>query len=976
MQFEVPYFNADPIGYDSLFIAWGAPSGNFDTMRLVRNSYGFPTTIFDGVTLNEGLNLSFLDTDLQPGNFYYYTLFVHSTSPDRWVVAGNIIGLVVEDHNHRGVMWDYTADYMKEADQLFWTDAEDRGPLQRFLMLFAYEADRIQTEMGTLARVTDINRVSGGLLPAFAEQLGVGYEPEIGMRQTRILVTNAIHLYKTKGTKPGIEGVATAYTGFGADAVVGRNLALDLNDANFEQSIGNWVGGTSTTLSRDNALSLPAGSTYYLRLTSSAAVDASASLGILGAIPITGGQAYTASIVSQALTIGRAVSVQINWYTGDGIYIISTFWGDGVVNGVGSWTRSFINGLAPSLAALATVNVRAVGTANGEVHAFDTMQFERTINRLTANQASVETNLDGISGSNPLGNPATITRDTSRFTKGTASVRCVTSSYGGISLSAVHMVAGVMYTLSADVFVEGTGTFPFRFYVTFGTTDFLLGDTLSRYKTVTRGSWQRLVQQISVGFTGTYDLYLRSDAATGGSTNLLTAEQSSFEGGTTGGHMTVVSGVTFANSSAQAFSGTRSLQVQNRNTAITTSTEAFVYSELITASPGTTYTFSAYVRSASACTLSMESQFDLVPGTVRTSGPSTVLAANTWTLLQVTATAPAGTVQLRANIRALSLAANQVIFVDNVRAEVGTGPGATFYSDGLQFEEGATASRWVSPGPTTWQPAREIQIYLLGNRENKVPNPSAEASTSGWAEGANTTLTRTSATHREGAAAFRLTAIAAGTISAFTARGIASMALGGTGTGSTWAQATGTWASATRTWTASAGSAPVETLSMPVIGGEWYSAQCGFRANTVGRATSITIAWYTINGVLITEPAGTQANDTPGTWARLATVTAQAPATAAFAALVVKVFGVAAGEIHDFDAVMLEQSRAVNGYFDGNSSPSSDFLWGGTAHLTRSFYYPRRDTKNYRLLQVMPEYIPAGASFSLKYGIDTPATSV
>src|SRR5690348_16295577 len=89
--FDASPFTATPSGYSALQLRWSVPAGTYSEMRLVRSSFGYPATIYDGITLHDqtsGFTNNFLDTNLKSGLFYYYTLFVFSTATNTWVSSG------------------------------------------------------------------------------------------------------------------------------------------------------------------------------------------------------------------------------------------------------------------------------------------------------------------------------------------------------------------------------------------------------------------------------------------------------------------------------------------------------------------------------------------------------------------------------------------------------------------------------------------------------------------------------------------------------------------------------------------------------------------------------------------------------------------------------------------------------------------------------------------------------------------------
>lgn len=98
------------------------------------------------------------------------------------------------------------------------------GPLRRFLDMLAFQLDINRTLMEQLRNANNPMTTPGVFLPALAQELGVAYEADMGMSQTRKMLSTIVHEYKEKGTFEGIEGICTAVTGWGASATVGENL--------------------------------------------------------------------------------------------------------------------------------------------------------------------------------------------------------------------------------------------------------------------------------------------------------------------------------------------------------------------------------------------------------------------------------------------------------------------------------------------------------------------------------------------------------------------------------------------------------------------------------------------------------------------------------------------------------------------------------------------------------------------------------
>lgn len=226
-----------------------------------------------------------------------------------------------------------------------------------------------------------------------------------------------------------------------------------------------------------------------------------------------------------------------------------------------------------------------------------------------------------------------------------------------------------------------------------------------------------------------------------------------------------------------------------------------------------------------------------------------------------------------------------------------------------------------------------VNVTLRADRVNEIPNPSAEANTTGWTAGANTTLSRVTTQHLYGAAAFQLAATATGDISMSTAAGA-----GG----------------------------------MPVTEGGLYTA-AAYNTKPTGTARNLRadIIWYDQAGVAIGSPVlGTEITQTVGSWANRPAVSATAPSGAKTAAAVVTAVAAGAGENQFFDGVMFGPGGLAD-YFDGSTSMAgtsiADYLWEGSVNNSRSHYYHRRAVKNSRLVTRLPDFLPSGTTFTPLY---------
>lgn len=158
---------------------------------------------------------------------------------------------------------------------------------------------------------------------------------------------------------------------------------------------------------------------------------------------------------------------------------------------------------------------------------------------------------------------------------------------------------------------------------------------------------------------------------------------------------------------------------------------------------------------------------------------------------------------------------------------------------------------------------------------------SFETSVAGWGANLNVTIAQTAAQAADGTHSMQMTATAAGDMNA---------RLGGTGD------------------------------EVAVIPGDVVTAIAAFRAATTPKACKVGIIFYTSGNVAIGSATyGATVNDTTTDWSCVPSVTAVAPATAAFARVIVYVVAAAASGVHYVDKVSIRRGTGT------------DWVPGGTA---------------------------------------------
>lgn len=334
-------YSAEPVlansrgRYGELRVSWTSPAGMWSRLRLVRNSYGVPVDEDDGVLLLDVLSgpaaggarqpevRAFTDTGLDPGRFQYYAVWVFDPAAGEWVRAGQTTGLPLKNFGYGQRLWELTPSvHRTTSSDLLATDNEE---LRLFLQLFGTQLDHLRGEYETLLAVNDPQQVAGNLLPLMAQQYGQVYEPELGMRQMRTLLSATVRLYRTKGTETGIESAIQALSGYTARLRPLKNLLLDYNDSSAEESIGSWTGGyLNSTLEQrlaDDVIDAPPALGLMRRKgvfrqvsTGSGSVRVRTSGDVLRAVPVTPGTTYCLSGYARgAAAAGPSATLGVLW---------------------------------------------------------------------------------------------------------------------------------------------------------------------------------------------------------------------------------------------------------------------------------------------------------------------------------------------------------------------------------------------------------------------------------------------------------------------------------------------------------------------------------------------------------------------------------------------------------------------------------------------------------------------------------------
>jgi hypothetical protein len=271
-------------------------------------------------------------------------------------------------------------------------------------------------------------------------------------------------------------------------------------------------------------------------------------------------------------------------------------------------------------------------------------------------------------------------------------------------------------------------------------------------------------------------------------------------------------------------------------------------------------------------------------------------------------------------------------------------PGFTFKSmlnNGQQITsdvqwERAPVVPGASPAPTTWQPPRQISATIKPSRLNFCPNPSMEVSAAGWTAIGSATLSQDSSiTMVQGTHGLKV-AIHASTDGAYIM--IPDLIVGDTYAVSAYVQ----------------GGAGLEDVTMACSGSSVSSANLGI---PYGGDLTHGYGQGPYGGV-----EATGADMPTGQWFRPFTSFVARASTVCLSFQIIAGTDISYPTAFWVDAVLVETGDLLKDYFDGGFG--TDYSWegGGTAGLTRSYYYQRQNVSAGAVSTALATHTPLGIS--------------
>ena len=344
LAFSVEPMNLIVLDFKKVYVSWFSPTGNFTKIRLVRNQIGFSETSEDGVIIWEesategNISISeFIDGEDNPdsieivsGRPIYYTMFLFSDTKV-WVRAGRVSDNVPSDHQAQKRILDilprvYTSDIKSPLGVV-----EEDSTLAKFLQGMSFTYEQVLTELDLLRPRQTEDISSHVLLPSEYFSKGLIPEPNLSVKNQKILLRESFIIFSRKGLQSGVELYTEALTGYAPQITVSKNLLLSVQDSTFYKTTGNWV--TSNCTLESSTDQVPATNDYTIDTVYTGKVTAAGAASItLGAndpirktIPVKGDTDYTFSYKVKSPTSAGNTQMIVTWRDGQGEVVGTAF---------------------------------------------------------------------------------------------------------------------------------------------------------------------------------------------------------------------------------------------------------------------------------------------------------------------------------------------------------------------------------------------------------------------------------------------------------------------------------------------------------------------------------------------------------------------------------------------------------------------------------------------------------------------------
>ena len=186
----------------------------------------------------------FLDTDVIPGTYHYYGIYVLTLSGPgndlyEWQRAGVTACLAVQNFDSANWLWYHIPPHFRlvDPDRNLTQDFQGIDYLYQFMQVFAWGLDYLRTQYAMLQNMNNPLIIPINDLYNLAAELGFEFEPEVSMTTVRSGVLNSTTVMRERGTLQGIRHHINILTGWDVDLQVGVNQLLEQDQSFFPDPI-------------------------------------------------------------------------------------------------------------------------------------------------------------------------------------------------------------------------------------------------------------------------------------------------------------------------------------------------------------------------------------------------------------------------------------------------------------------------------------------------------------------------------------------------------------------------------------------------------------------------------------------------------------------------------------------------------------------------------------------------------------------
>lgn len=309
------FFDAAPLTYTSATLTWTVASNvSWLEIIIVASTAGHPITIRDGRTVTivdaSAPIYTIVDTNLKPGTWYYYSLFVRINDGINiyYQKVQETDTLMPRQYGNTDRLFNRLPEYYRMSD------VDQNLQLYRYVDLIGYEMDYAQTLIETVRDIRSVPKIPVPALKILGNMLGIGsYADGISETRYRALCQHMMHLRSYKGTITGIKGFISALTGYQCDVTQVTSTRVDiviyaqrvnlLKNPNFN-TLGQWtvVAGGATVSAAANVVSIVngTGAPTTTTLTSNS-------------FPVLTGTNYSVGVIVNQLPTASTFTTQIMW---------------------------------------------------------------------------------------------------------------------------------------------------------------------------------------------------------------------------------------------------------------------------------------------------------------------------------------------------------------------------------------------------------------------------------------------------------------------------------------------------------------------------------------------------------------------------------------------------------------------------------------------------------------------------------------